>query len=134
MTEGQPAKRVPWRGAAALRYAVPSVCFVVAMIDGYDTLMLSFIAPLITKEWALAAQTVGKIFASTYAGAALGAATFGIAADRFGRKLMLLASLLLAGICTCLSAKSGDPASLMWWRAAAGIGLGGAIPTITALT
>jgi AAHS family 4-hydroxybenzoate transporter-like MFS transporter len=110
------------------------VCFAVAMIDGYDTLMLSFIAPLITREWALAAQTVGYIFASTYAGAALGAALIGIAADRFGRKPLLLASLLLAGICTLLSAGSGGPVSLMCWRAAAGIGLGGAIPTITALT
>src|SRR5271163_3238556 len=100
MTEGLPAKRAPSRDAFAFRYAVPIVCFVVAMIDGYDTLMLSFIAPLITKEWGLAAQTIGSIFASTYAGAALGAATFGIAADRFGRKSMLLASLLLAGICT----------------------------------
>jgi MFS transporter, AAHS family, 4-hydroxybenzoate transporter len=134
MTEEQPVPRAPSRDAAALRYAVPIVCFVVAMIDGYDTLMLSFIAPLITKEWSLAPQTVGNIFAGTYAGAALGAALVGIAADRFGRKIMLLASLLLAGICTCISAESGDPTSLMWWRAVAGIGLGGAIPTITALT
>jgi AAHS family 4-hydroxybenzoate transporter-like MFS transporter len=134
MTEEQPVARAPSRDAAALRYAVPIVCFVVAMIDGYDTLMLSFIAPLITKEWCLVPQTVGSIFACTYAGAALGAALVGIAADRFGRKIMLLASLLLAGICTCISAKSGDPTSLMWWRAVAGIGLGGAIPTITALT
>jgi MFS transporter, AAHS family, 4-hydroxybenzoate transporter len=134
MTEGLTDRRAPSHGAAAWRYAVPIVCFVVAMIDGYDTLMLSFIAPLITKEWALAAQTVGNIFASTYAGAALGAAMIGIAADRFGRKTMLLASLLLAGICTFSSAWSGGPTSLMWWRAVAGIGLGGAIPTITALT
>jgi MFS transporter, AAHS family, 4-hydroxybenzoate transporter len=134
MTEGVPATRASSRDAAAWRYAVPIVCFVVAMIDGYDTLMLSFIAPLITKEWGLAAQSVGSIFASTYAGAALGAVMIGIAADRFGRKSMLLASLLLAGICTFLSAWSGGPTSLMCWRAVAGIGLGGAIPTITALT
>ena len=132
MTERLPAKLAP--SPAVLPYAVPVVCFLVAMIDGYDTLMLSFIAPLIAKEWALGAATVGNLFASTYAGAALGAALIGIAADRFGRKSMLLAALLLAGICTCLAARSGGPASLMWWRAVAGIGLGGAIPAITALT
>lgn len=121
-------------GAATWRHGLPILCFVVAMIDGYDTLMLSFLAPLISKEWGLTAQAVGSIFASTYAGAALGAALIGIAADRFGRKPMLIASLLLAGICTCASAGSGGPASLMLGRAAAGIGLGGAIPTIAALT
>lgn len=134
MTEGLPANHGPPRGASTLGYAVPIICFVVAMIDGYDTLMLSFIAPLITREWHLAAQTVGGIFASTYAGAALGAVMFGIAADRFGRKSMLLVTLFLAGIFTFVSAWSGSATSLMCWRALAGTGLGGAIPTITALT
>jgi MFS transporter, AAHS family, 4-hydroxybenzoate transporter len=120
--------------AAGLLSAVPVICFVVAMIDGYDTLMLSFVAPLISKEWALTPQNFGKIFAGTYAGAALGAALIGIAADRFGRKTMLLASLLLAGVCTLASAWSSGPTPLMWWRVATGLGLGGAIPTISALT
>jgi MFS transporter, AAHS family, 4-hydroxybenzoate transporter len=124
----------PLHKVAGLLYVVPVICFAVAMIDGYDTLMLSFVAPLISKEWALSPQSFGKIFAGTYAGAALGAALMGIAADRFGRKAMLLTSLLLAGICTCVSAWSSGPTSLMWWRVATGFGLGGAIPTISALT
>jgi AAHS family 4-hydroxybenzoate transporter-like MFS transporter len=61
-----------------------------AMIDGYDTLVLSFVAPLIAREWTLAPSTVGWLFASSYAGAALGAAVIGILSDRFGRKLLLL--------------------------------------------
>jgi len=123
-----------WRGSPRLLFLVPVICFVVAMIDGYDTLMLSFIAPLISKEWALSPRAFGQIFGSTYAGAAVGAAMIGIAADRFGRKNMLLASLLLAGVCTFISAWSSGPTPLMWWRLAAGIGLGGAIPAISALT
>jgi AAHS family 4-hydroxybenzoate transporter-like MFS transporter len=135
MTEGSTTDRMTtWHEPPRGLYMAPVICFVVAMIDGYDTLMLSFIAPLISKEWALAPQTFGKIFGSTYAGAALGAAMIGIAADRFGRKTMLLASLLLAGVCTFISAWSGGPTPLMWWRLAAGIGLGGAIPAISALT
>src|SRR5260370_30253373 len=70
-------------------YLVAAIGFLVAMVDGYDTLMLAFIAPLISKEWALHPQTVGAIFASSYAGAAVGATAFGIAADRLGRKTML---------------------------------------------
>src|SRR5579862_3723738 len=119
MTEGSATGRLSmWHVSPRLLLA-PVICFVVAMIDGYDTLMLSFIAPLISKEWALAPQTFGKIFGGTYAGAAAGAAMIGIAADRFGRKNMLLASLLLAGACTFISAWSSGPTSLMWWRLAA---------------
>ncbi len=112
---------------------VAAIGFLVAMVDGYDTLMLAFIAPLISKEWALHPQTVGAIFASSYAGAALGATAIGIAADRFGRKALLLASLALVGVFTMLCARSADPAQLMVLRAVAGLGLGGALSTSIAL-
>src|SRR5260370_25680085 len=108
-------------------YAVAGIGFLVAMVDGYDTLMLDFIAPHISKEWALHPQTVGEIFASSYAGAALGATAIGIAADRFGRKTMLLASLALVGVFTMLCARSANPAQLMVLRAVAGLGLGGGL-------
>ncbi|MDB6084420.1 MAG: transporter, family, 4-hydroxybenzoate transporter [Gammaproteobacteria bacterium] len=109
------------------------VCFLIAMIDGYDTLMLSFIAPLITKEWHVQPAVIGSIFAATYAGAAVGATSLGAAADRFGRRRTLLSCLIIAGVFTVLSAWSRDPAQLMVLRAAAGLGLGGAIPIISAL-
>jgi len=114
-------------------YLVAAIGFLVAMVDGYDTLMLAFIAPLISKEWALHPQTVGAIFASSYAGAALGATAIGIAADRFGRKTLLLGSLALVGIFTMLCARSANPAQLMALRAVAGLGLGGALSTSIAL-
>ena len=77
-------------------HGVAVIGFLVAMIDGFDTLMLAFIAPLISREWALPAQIIGALFASSYAGAALGATVIGIAADRYGRRAMLLASLAIA--------------------------------------
>jgi AAHS family 4-hydroxybenzoate transporter-like MFS transporter len=121
------------RAEIPVRYAVPVVGFLVAMVDGYDTLMLAFIAPLISKEWALLPHTVGQLFSSSYAGAALGATVIGMAADRFGRKTLLLASLTLAGIFTMLCAWATSPLQLMLLRAVAGLGLGGALPTVTAL-
>src|SRR5258708_5243789 len=114
-------------------YVVAGIGFVVAMVDGYDTLMLAFIAPLISKEWAMHREIMGVIFASSYAGAALGATAIGIAADRFGRKTMLLASLALVAVFTMLCARSANPAQLMVLRALAGLGLGGALSTSIAL-
>jgi AAHS family 4-hydroxybenzoate transporter-like MFS transporter len=114
--------------------AVVFIGFFVMLIDGYDTLMLSFIAPLIAKEWSLTSRTIGEIFSSSFAGSAIGAAVIGMAADRFGRKPMLLISLALAGALTLLCAWSQSPLQLMCFRALSGLGLGGAIPAITALT
>ena len=113
---------------------VATVGFLVAMIDGYDTLMLAFTAPLISKDWALPPQTMGQIFASTYAGAALGATLIGIGADRYGRRRMLFAALALMGLFTMLCAVSENPWQLMALRSLAGLGLGGALSTATALT
>src|SRR3979409_2266487 len=122
-------------GAIASRrpLVVALIGFLVAMVDGYDTLMLAFIAPLISREWALPPQTVGAIFASSYAGAALGATGIGIAADRVGRKAMLLVSLVVVGVFTMLGARAATPGQLMLLRAIAGLGLGGALSATTAL-
>src|SRR6266436_9130155 len=98
--------RTPDVAVSRRPYVVAAIGFLVAMVDGYDTLMLAFIAELISKEWALHPQTVGAIFASSYAGAALGATAFGIAAERLGRKPMLLASLAIVGAFTMLCARS----------------------------
>ncbi|MGJ7530396.1 MFS transporter [Variovorax sp. GB1P17] len=109
------------------------VCFLVALIDGYDTLMLSFVAPLISTEWGMPPGAFGKVFAVSFAGAVVGAIALGAAADRFGRRKLLLASLFSAGCFIVLSAWSATPEQLMLWRFLSGIGLGGAIPTISAL-
>jgi len=116
------------------RRTVAWICFAVAMVDGYDTLMLSFIAPLISREWALSAAGFGQLFAVSYAGAALGATATGFAADRWGRKTLLLVALTISGVFTLACAGATNVSQLMLWRAISGFGLGGAIPAISALT
>lgn len=109
------------------------ICFPVAVIDGYDTLVMSFLAPLIAKDLGIAPQLLRGVFTATYAGAALGAIGLGAAADRFGRKPLLVLSLALVAVFTALAAGAHTLNELMWLRAVAGLGLGGAIPIISAL-
>jgi MFS transporter, AAHS family, 4-hydroxybenzoate transporter len=109
------------------------VCFLVALIDGYDTLMLSFIAPLISKEWAMPPGDFGKVFSAGFAGAAIGAFTIGAAADRFGRRNLLILSIVISGVLTIACAWSDGAPQLMLLRFLSGLGLGGAIPTVSAL-
>lgn len=113
---------------------VLAICFLVAMVDGFDTLMLSFIAPLVGKQFGLAPVEIGKLFAAGFVGAVAGALCVGPLADRFGRRVMLLICLADVTIFTLLCAQAQSPASLMALRFAAGLGLGGAMPTVIALT
>jgi MFS transporter, AAHS family, 4-hydroxybenzoate transporter len=110
------------------------ICFAIAMADGYDTLLLSFIAPLVSKEWHLTPGQIGQLFAVSYAGAAVGAVTTGIAADRWGRRKLLLVALVLSGVGTLACSFVANVTQLMICRCIAGFGLGGAIPAISAIT
>lgn len=110
------------------------ICFLVTLVDGYDTLMVAFVAPLISKHFSMPPGSFGKIFSAGYAGAAIGALCVGAAADRWGRKLMMTVSLLIAVVFTLLCAWADSPTELMVYRFLAGIGLGGAIPCAAALT
>jgi MFS transporter, AAHS family, 4-hydroxybenzoate transporter len=110
------------------------ICFLTAMIDGFDTLILAFIAPLVGKVFGLSPVEIGKLFAINFIGAVIGGLGFGPLADRFGRRAMLLVSLALAVVFTLLCSLAGSPQELMALRFLAGLGFGGVIPMIIALT
>jgi AAHS family 4-hydroxybenzoate transporter-like MFS transporter len=110
------------------------ICFFTAMVDGFDTLILAFIAPLVGKAFRMSPAEIGKLFAINFVGAVIGGLGFGPLADRFGRRTMLLVSLALAVVFTLLCSLAGSPRELMTLRFLAGLGLGGVIPMIIAFT
>ncbi|MGH6617554.1 MFS transporter [Sphingomonas sp.] len=113
---------------------VTVICFLIVMIDGYDSLMVGFIAPLIAKGWGLHAPDIGKLFAVCYVGAILGAVSMGPLADRLGRRPMLISALALAAVATALCATATSFEMLMLYRFISGIALGGALPAVSSLT
>lgn len=108
--------------------------FLIVMVDGYDTLMMGFVAPLLTRQWGLHPADIGKLFAIGYLGAILGALAMGPLADRIGRKPLLVFALLLAAAATGACAFVAGPSLLLPLRFVAGIALGGALPAVIALT
>ncbi len=108
--------------------------FAIVMVDGYDTLMIAFVAPLLARQWGMSPVDLGKLFAIGYLGAVIGSMAMGPLADRIGRKPMLVGAMLLAGIATMACAQAGSLHTLMALRFVAGLGLGGALPAAIALT
>jgi AAHS family 4-hydroxybenzoate transporter-like MFS transporter len=108
--------------------------FIIVMIDGYDTIMPSFIAPLIGKAFALGIADIGLFFSLGYLGAVIGAIGVGQLADRLGRRSALLLSLLVSAAGTLICAAAPSFAALLVFRFIAGLGLGGAIPSLVSLT
>jgi len=108
------------------------LCFLVIAVDGFDTAIIGFIAPAVRAEWGLAVTELGPLFASSLFGLMLGAFAVGPLADLYGRKTMLVASMVVFGAASVASSFSGGLAALIALRFATGLGLGGAMPmTIT---
>ncbi len=107
--------------------------FVIVMVDGYDSMMISFLAPLLARDLALGPADMGKIFAIGYVGAIVGAIAVGSLADRVGRKPTLIASLALASVATMVCASATSLAMLTSLRFLAGVALGGALPALISL-
>jgi AAHS family 4-hydroxybenzoate transporter-like MFS transporter len=119
------------RQTQALRVLI--IGFVIVMVDGYDSMMISFLAPLLARDLALSPTDLGKIFAVGYLGAIVGAIAVGSLADRIGRKPMLIASLALASVATMICADATSLATLTGLRFVAGMALGGALPALISL-
>ena len=73
------------------------LCFLVIAIDGFDTAIVGFIAPSIRAEWQLPVTQLGPLFAAGLFGLMLGAFAVGPLADRYGRKTLLVSSMIVFG-------------------------------------
>jgi AAHS family 4-hydroxybenzoate transporter-like MFS transporter len=112
---------------------VLGLCLATSILDGVDTMVMSFLAPAASHDLGASHGAFGLVFSGTLLGGALGATVLGALADRFGRKLLVTLATLWFGLFTLACAAAPDLKALIALRVIAGFGLGGAIPNILAL-
>ena len=110
------------------------LCAFVALVDGFDTQVIALAAPNIAASWNVVPSAFGGVFASGLVGALFGSVVFGIGADRFGRKPSLIVAILLFGLVSLLTPFCENLRELALVRLITGIGLGGALPGVIAVT
>ncbi|CAI1741771.1 MFS transporter [Serratia proteamaculans] len=111
-----------------------SLCFLIVLLDGFDTAVIGYIAPALREEWSLLPAQLSPAFGAGLLGLLIGSLIFGPVADAIGRKRVLLASILIFGGGTLASAYTHSIESLTLLRLITGIGLGGAMPTCITLS
>lgn len=104
------------------------------IVDGFDGQMIGYAIPMIMKEWGVTRAAFSVAVASGLAGMAIGSLSAGVLADKFGRKPVLVASILLFGTSTMLIGQAADVPSIALIRFFAGLGIGAALPAATTLT
>jgi MFS transporter, AAHS family, 4-hydroxybenzoate transporter len=109
-----------------------SLCFVLILIDGFDTQAVAFAGPALRQQFG--AETLGLIFGAGLLGGLVGGVTFGTLGDRFGRRPLLLISLLIIALGSLATALASTPLQVAAIRFVTGLGLGGAIPNVLAVT
>jgi AAHS family 4-hydroxybenzoate transporter-like MFS transporter len=103
------------------------------ILDGVDNQLLANAVPAMMAEWRLPRAAFATAAAAGPLGMILGGVLGGMLGDRAGRRVALLGSVLTFAALTLSIAFVDSVAVLTVLRLVAGVGLGGAMPSATAL-
>lgn len=123
------------RGARSGSPLIVALCGVLILFDGYDLVVYGNIVPALLAEpgWDLTPVDAGRIASLTTVGMAVGALLAGALADRFGRRRVIVASLVVFSLSMAACALAPDAVTFEVLRAVGGLGLGAMFPSATAL-
>jgi len=104
------------------------VAALASLFDNMDSKLLGFALPGIAKEFGLKPQVMGLIASSTMIGMMVGSFVWGWIADKWGRRLAFMATVLIFSLFSGFTAAAFSVGFLLSIRFVTGFGLGGAIP------
>ena len=81
-----------------LMWLVVFLGFLLNLADGIDVVAMSVTAPSVAAAWGLERAALGPLFSAALFGMAIGAAGLAPLSDRLGRRLLLIAAMLLVGL------------------------------------
>ena len=111
-----------------------SRCVSRSLFSRADLQSVGVAAPRMAREFGLSVSQMGIAFSAGTFGLLPGAMLGGRLADRIGRKRVLIASVVLFGLLSIATAQVSTFAMLVVVRVLTGIGLGGAMPNLIALS
>jgi MFS family permease len=94
-------------------------------MDGFDMLILGFMLAAISADLGLTSTQAGSLVTWTMLGAVAGGLVFGSLSDKLGRIRVLTWTILVFAVFTGLCALARGYRDLVFFRAIAGLGLGG---------
>ncbi|MCI3241727.1 MFS transporter [Streptomyces spinosisporus] len=106
------------------------LCWITVLLEGYDLVVLGAIIPTLLKthHLGMTAGDATTVATLSLVGVAIGAVTVGPLADRFGRRLLLIGSVVEFSVFTLLVPLASSVTMFAALRLVAGIGLGACMP------
>ncbi|KUN23121.1 MFS transporter [Streptomyces corchorusii] len=106
------------------------LCWTTVLLEGYDLVVLGAIIPTLlkTRHLGMTAGDATTVATLSLVGVAIGAVLVGPLADRLGRRLLLIGSVVLFSVFTLLVPRAGSVTMFAVLRLIAGLGLGACMP------
>ena len=106
------------------------LCFLVVVMDGFDVVIMGFVGPALKEAWGWTNDDLAPVLSAALVGLSVGALGAGPLGDRFGRRRVLCASVLLFGLFTLLVGMADSRWQFMVCRFIAGCAMGGIMPMV----
>ncbi|XP_071716398.1 organic cation/carnitine transporter 7-like [Rutidosis leptorrhynchoides] len=92
--------------------------------EAMEMMLLSFVGPAIQPEWGLSSNEESLISTVAFAGMLVGAYSWGVVSDSYGRKKGFLGAAIITSVAGLLSAFATNYITLLILRCFVGVGLG----------
>ena len=112
---------------------VIALCVGLNMLDGFDVLAMSFSASGVKADWKLPNARLGELLSAGLVGMAIGSLLLAPCADAYGRRRIILLSVLIATLGMLGSVGARGFSDLLALRALTGVGIGGTIASVAVL-
>lgn len=108
--------------------------FLATYTDGFGISSLGLAASHISREWHVPPGSMGVMMSASLFGMLIGAPLFGLLGDRYGRRPVIALGCLLFGTTTLAVIFTHNIGEIAWLRVLTGIGMGGVMPNVIALS
>jgi len=112
---------------------VVCLCLLINAIDGFDVQVTAFTAAAVAADWSLRPDVLGIVLSAGLIGMAFGALFLSSIADVYGRKPLIVGSLIIVAVGMLLSSFCTTVTQLAVTRVFTGIGIGGLISSVGTL-
>jgi MFS transporter, AAHS family, 4-hydroxybenzoate transporter len=117
-----------------LQIVVMILSFLIVWLDGYHIQSMALVVSSISVEWSVKTTDFKLVLSSALIGILVGSATIASLGDRWGRRKILMVSMVIIGLSSIGTGFAANMTHLAFWRFITGLGLGASIANATALT
>ncbi len=129
-----PREVIDQSAMTSLQIAIIAIMFGLNALDGFDILSISLALDGISKEWGVSIAALGIVASMELIGMGLGSLFLGGVSDKLGRRPTILSCLAVMALGMLMVATTSNVFALSFWRVVTGVGIGGLLTAITALT